>query len=105
PPVTLPPGYWPTWRRYGLGRRPDPRLAAKSADPALQAFCKPFQRSRVPMPSFSKECLGGFVGFQGVTIDPNLHFFCLLQIFIREVAAARLPPPAFLGIVRLLIRT
>jgi len=23
------------------------------------------------MPSFSKECLGGFVGFQWVTIDPN----------------------------------
>jgi hypothetical protein len=24
------------------------------------------------MPSFSKECLGGFVGFQGLAIDPNL---------------------------------
>ncbi len=24
------------------------------------------------MPSFSKECLGGFVGFQWVTIDPNV---------------------------------
>jgi hypothetical protein len=23
------------------------------------------------MPSFSKECFGGFVGFQEVTIDPN----------------------------------
>jgi hypothetical protein len=25
------------------------------------------------MPSFSKECLGGFVGFQGLAIDPNTH--------------------------------
>jgi hypothetical protein len=23
------------------------------------------------MPSFSKDCYGGFVGFQGLTIDPN----------------------------------
>jgi hypothetical protein len=37
----------------------------------LQAFCKHFQRNAVPMPSFSKECLGGFAGLQGVTIDPN----------------------------------
>jgi hypothetical protein len=34
------------------------------------------------MPSNSKECLGGFVGFQEVTIDPNqkvtpkLHLAC-----------------------------
>jgi hypothetical protein len=38
---------------------------------ALQAFYKPFQINAVPMPSFSKECFGGFVEFQSVTIDPN----------------------------------
>jgi hypothetical protein len=32
---------------------------------------KLFQRSVVPMPSFSKERLGGFVGFQRDTLDPN----------------------------------
>jgi hypothetical protein len=37
----------------------------------LQGFCKYFQRNVVPMPSFSKECFGGFVEFQRVTIDPN----------------------------------
>jgi hypothetical protein len=36
-------------------------------------FAKLFQRSVVPMPSFSKQCLGGFVGFQRVMIDPNPH--------------------------------
>jgi hypothetical protein len=36
-------------------------------------FAKHFQGSAVPMPSFSKEKLGGFVGFQGLTIDPNAN--------------------------------
>jgi hypothetical protein len=35
-------------------------------------FAKLFQRSVVPMPSFSKECLGGFMRFQGLAINPNL---------------------------------
>jgi hypothetical protein len=46
--------------------------------PRLQAtpsfLSKLFQGSVVPMPSFSKQCLGGFVGFQGLIIDPNLFF-------------------------------
>jgi hypothetical protein len=37
----------------------------------LQALATLFQRSVVPMPSFSKDSFGGFVGFQEVTIDPN----------------------------------
>ena len=34
-------------------------------------IAKLFQISVVPMPSFSKECFGGFVEFQWVAIDPN----------------------------------
>jgi hypothetical protein len=44
-------------------------LGPASRPPSI--FAKLFQRSVVPMPSFSKECLGDFVGFQRVTIDPN----------------------------------
>jgi hypothetical protein len=39
------------------------------------------------MPSFSKECLGGFVGFQRLAIDPNI-FLCL-QIFGERAALLR----------------
>jgi hypothetical protein len=39
--------------------------------PDLQIFAQLFQRSAVPLPSFSKESFGGFVGFQEIAIDPN----------------------------------
>src|ERR1700679_3449896 len=62
-------------RRAFTGGGASTRRRARDADPklaaVLQAFCKCFQRSVVPMPRISKECLGGFVGFQRVTIDPN----------------------------------
>jgi hypothetical protein len=45
-----------------------------------RANAKHFQISVVPMPSFSKDCFGGFVGFQRVTIDPNQKS-CIFQIF------------------------
>jgi hypothetical protein len=43
--------------------------AVQSTD--LQVFSKYFQINVVPIPSLSKECFGGFVGFQWVAIDPN----------------------------------
>jgi hypothetical protein len=46
----------------------------------MLANAKHFQISVVPMPSFSKESLGGFEGFQRVTIDPNQKS-CIFQIF------------------------
>jgi hypothetical protein len=45
------------------------------------------------MPSFSKECLGGFVGFQGVTIDPNAEV-TFLQIFGTVRAPTEPPSPS-----------
>jgi hypothetical protein len=55
----------------------------------LQIFeapnAKHFQISVVPMPSISKDCCGGFVGFQGLTIDPNGKVDPLL-IFVRAPA-------------------
>jgi hypothetical protein len=38
------------------------------------------------MPSFSKECVGGFVGFQGVAIDPNLQIFFHVSNFFADRA-------------------
>jgi hypothetical protein len=42
--------------------------------PGLQVFAKDFQRNAVPAPRISKQCFGGFVGFQWLTIDPNPFF-------------------------------
>jgi hypothetical protein len=63
-----------------------PSAQASEGSPLGRApsfFAKLFQGSVVPMPSFSKECLGGFEVFQGVTIDPNPLFiapnFCGLR--------------------------
>jgi hypothetical protein len=42
-------------------------------------FAKLFQISVVPIPSFSKDSLGGFVGFQGVT--RRSKFIYAVQIF------------------------
>jgi hypothetical protein len=42
------------------------------------------------MPSFSKECLGGFVGFQGVAPAPNAEVMFLQTFAVshgREAAA------------------
>jgi hypothetical protein len=50
---------------------PGPMRTRRSGPRAPRFFAKLFQRSVVPMPSFSKECLGGFVGFQWVTLAPN----------------------------------
>jgi hypothetical protein len=43
------------------------------------------------MPSFSKECFGGFVGFQGVTIEKNL--FSTLQTFCAPRRPRDFAPP------------
>jgi hypothetical protein len=64
-------------------------IAERTFAAVLQAFCRHFQINAVPTPSISKECFGGFVGFQRVTIDPN--FFQVLQPF--EVPAFRKAPP------------
>jgi hypothetical protein len=58
-----------------IGESPIPRrpqnLQISSAPKFPRLQCKHFQISVVPMPSFSKDSFGGFVGFQGVAVDPN----------------------------------
>jgi hypothetical protein len=45
--------------------------ATASTRAVAPSFFQAFPKKCGFMPSFSKECVGGFVGFQGVTIDPN----------------------------------
>jgi hypothetical protein len=58
-----------------IGESPIPRrlqnLQISSAPKFPRLQCKHFQISVGPMPSFSKDSFGGFVGFQGVAVDPN----------------------------------
>jgi hypothetical protein len=63
-------------------------------------FAKYFEGSVVPMPSFSKECLGGFVEFQWLAMAPNRqtdfalpHFFCEPKAFARSKSAVGMIVP------------
>ena len=70
-------------RRHGL----EP-TAPPGPIPPPPSFFQAFPNKCDFLPSFSKECLGGFVGFQGVTIDPNLKIeSVVLQIFWRRKGA------------------
>jgi hypothetical protein len=49
---------------HNLGHALGCELEVETPPNLCGANAKHFQISVVPMPSFSKECLGGFVGFQ-----------------------------------------
>jgi hypothetical protein len=69
-----------------IGKSPIPRrlenLQISSAPNFFGSNAKHFQISVVPMPSFSKDSFGGFVGFQRVALDPN-----------RKIASPNYCPP------------
>jgi hypothetical protein len=53
------------------------------------------------MPSFSKECLGGFVGFQGVAPAPNAEVMFLQTFAVsqgREAAAGEATSVGFVEV-------
>jgi hypothetical protein len=56
-------------------------------EPPPPSFFQAFPNFRLFSPSFSKECFGGFVGFQGVAIDPNQK--SPSKYFARECDRAR----------------
>jgi hypothetical protein len=58
-------------KKRGEGKRRATAAASSAASRSLQAFSRHFQIFVVPMPSFSKDSLGGFMEFQEVAIDPN----------------------------------
>src|SRR6202453_3672470 len=78
----------PSWSASFRGQRADPEATRRNNRidrrrhgleptappgpvPPPPSFFQAFPNKCDFLPSFSKECLGGFVGFQGVTIDPN----------------------------------
>src|ERR1700677_4354011 len=98
----------PSWSASFRGQRADPEATRRNNRidrrrhgleptappgpvPPPPSFFQAFPNKCDFLPSFSKECLGGFVGFQWVTIDPNPK--CRSPDFWRrkEARGARAP--------------